>query len=133
MSVTLTTGIFPVAQLPAAQVVSVRIYLTNLENRPHRGEIQVSRLKGGTKERFRLQAVEVPADERVWVELASDEVEGEALEVTVTVPSNGFGTGSVPLVPGVAVVSLFTGDGSTSVLQWISSDGFVSVSPSTTS
>lgn len=129
MPVTLTTGLFPVAQLPAAQVVSVRIYLSNLESRPHRGEIRVSRLRGNTKEQFRLQEVEVPGGERVWLELASDEVEGETLEVTVTVPADGFGTGAIPLVPGVAVVSLFTGDDSTSLLQWISSDGFAVVAP----
>lgn len=125
--VTLTTGLFPVAQLPAAQVVSVRIYLSNLENQSHRGEIQVSRLRGGAKERFRLQGVEIPGGERVWLELASDEVEGETLEVTVIVPSDGFGVGAFPVVPGVAVVSLFTGDNSTSILQWISSDGFAVV------
>lgn len=127
MPVTLTTGLFPVAQLPAAQVVSVRIYLVNLENRPHRGIVEVSRLMGEGKERFRLQEVEVPADERVWIELSSDEVEGETIEVTVTVPTNGFGVGAFPLVPSVAVVTLFTGDGSTSVLQWISSEGFAVV------
>lgn len=127
MPATLTTGMFPVAQLPAAQVVSVRIYLTNLENRPHRGVVEVSRLVGQEKERFRLQEVEVPPDERVWIELSSDEVEGETVEVTVTVPTDGFGVNAFPLVPSVAVVSLFTGDGSTSVLQWISTDGFAVV------
>ena len=46
----------------------------------------------------------------------------------MTVPTNGFAVGAFPLVPSVAVVSLFTGDGTTSILQWISSDGFVEVS-----
>lgn len=127
MPITLTTGLFPVAQLPAAQVVSVRIFLTNLENQPHRGTIEVSRLAGSTKERFRLQEVEVPGDERVWIELASDEVEGENIEVTVTVPVDGLAVGAFPLVPGVAVLSLFTGDQTTSLLQWIGADGFVPV------
>ena len=63
MPVTLTSGMFPVAQLPAAQVVSVRVFLINLENRPHRGTIEVSRLVGEGKERFRIQELEVPPDE----------------------------------------------------------------------
>lgn len=127
MPVTLTTGMFPVAQLPAAQVVSVRVFLGNLENRPHRASVTVSRLNGGAKELIRMEELEVPGDDVRTVELPSAEVEGHTIEVTVSVPTNGFGTGQLPIVPGVAVVSLFTGDQTTSILQWISSDGFVAV------
>jgi len=125
--VTLTTGLFPVAQLPAAQVVSVRVFLANLENRLHRAVVQISRLRGDDKELWRVEEVEVPGDEVRALELPSEDVEGHTLEVTVRLPANGFGVGQLPLVPGVAVVSTFTGDQSTSVLQWISSDGFVAV------
>jgi len=128
MPITLTSGLFPVAQLPAAQVVSVRVFLSNLENQAHRATIEVSRLVGETKERIRLQELEVPGDERVFLELSSDEVEGETIEVTVTVPADGFGVGAFPVEPSVAVISLFTGDGTTSLLQYISPDDFVIVS-----
>lgn len=124
---TYTTGVFPVAQLPAAQIVLVRVFLTNLENDPHRGTIEVSRLVDGGKERLRLQQVVVPPDERVWIELSSAEVEGENIEVTVTLPEDGFDVGATPLVPGVAVLSRFVGDDTTTLLQWISADGFVPV------
>lgn len=127
MPVMLTTGMFPVAQLPAAQVVSVRIFLTNLENQVQRAAVEVSRLAGNTKERIRLQELEVPPDERVSLELESDEVEGETIEVTVTVPIDGFGVGAYPVVPAVAVISLFTGDGTTSLLQYLSGDDFTPV------
>lgn len=127
MPMTLTTGMFPVAQLPAAQVVSVRIFLDNLENQTHRATVEVSRLVGQGKERFRLQELEVPGDEQVSLELASDEVEGETIEVTVTVPTDGFAVGAFPVVPSVAVVSLFTGDGTTSLLQYISPHDFAPV------
>jgi len=127
VAVTLTTGMFPVAQLPAAQVVTVRVFLANLENRPHRGTVTVSRLSGTGKERLRVEELEVPGEDARVVELPSEEVEGHTIEVTVAVPVDGFGAGQLPLVPGVAVVSRFTGDDSTSILQWISSDGFVPV------
>lgn len=127
MPVTLTTGLFPVAQLPAAQVVSARVFVANLENQPHRATVVVSRLEGSDKQRIRVEELEVPGEQVRAVELPSEEVEGHTIEVTVTVPTNGFGLGQLPLVPGVAVVSLFTGDQTTSLLQWISSDGFVAV------
>jgi len=125
--VTLTTGMFPVAQLPAAQVVSVRVYLANLENVPHRATIAVSRRSDGGKELIRMEEVEVPGDDVRALVLPSAEVEGQTIEVTVTLPTNGFGTGQLPLVPSVAVVSRFTGDDTTAILQWISSEGFVPV------
>ena len=127
MPVTLTTGLFPVAQLPAAQVVSVRVFLGNLENQPHRGTVVVSRLEGTEKQRILVEELEMPGDQLRTVELPSSEVEGHTIEVTVTVPTNGFGLEQLPLVPGVAVVSLFTGDQTTSVLQWIPSGGFAAL------
>lgn len=128
MPVTLTSGLFPVAQLPAAQVVSVRIFLANLENQPHRATVEVLRLEGNRKERIRWQQLEVPGDERVSLELSSDEVEGETIEVNVTVPVDGFGAGTFPVAPSVAVISLFTGDGTTSLLLYIAADDFAPVS-----
>lgn len=127
MPVTLTTGLFPVAELPAAQVVSVRVFLGNLENQPHRGTVVVSRLEGTEKQRILVEELEVPGDQLRTIELPSSEVEGHTIEVTVTVPTNGFGLQQLPLVPGVAVISLFMGDMTTSILQWIPSGGFVPV------
>src|SRR5690606_5929261 len=124
---TYTTGVFPVAQLPAAQIVLVRVFLTNLENDPHRGTIEVSRLVDGGKERLRLQEVVVPPDERMWIELTSAAVEGENVEVTVARPEDGCDVGATPLVPGVAVLSRVVGDDTTTWRQCVSADGFVPV------
>jgi len=106
----------------------VRIFLANLENQPHRATVEVLRLEGNRKERIRWQQLEVPGDERVSLELSSDEVEGETIEVNVTVPVDGFGAGTFPVAPSVAVISLFTGDGTTSLLQYIAADDFAPVS-----
>ncbi|MBO8141176.1 MAG: hypothetical protein H0Z37_03210 [Firmicutes bacterium] len=127
MPVTLTTGMFPVAQLPAAQVVSVRIFLGNLENRPRQGTVEVSRMVDGNKQHLRAEEVEVPGDSVIAIELPSEDVEGRTIEVTVTVPTDGFAVGALPLVPGLAVISFFTGEATTSILQWISSDDFIQV------
>src|SRR5690606_9472809 len=106
--VTLTSGLFSVAQLPAAQMVSVRIFLANLENQPHRATVEVLRLDGNRKERIRWEQQEVRGDERVSLKLSSDEVESETIEVNVTVPVDGLGAGTFPIASNVAVISFFT-------------------------
>ncbi len=125
MPVTLTTGLFQVAQLPAAQIVTARVYLTNLESEPASAHVRASRLAFGSKREILSQAVEVPGNGQHIVELGSDLVEGQIIEVDVTLETNGFVEGQSGAQPAVAVVSLFTGDQSTSLLQWISAGDFV--------
>lgn len=127
MSVTQTSGLFPVAQLPAAQVVSVHVFLANLENQPATAIVQVSKLVGNNKQRVLHEQVDVPGDERRILSLGSDVVEGETLEVTVTLPTNGFVPPQSGIAPSVSVVTTFIGDNSTSLLQLISARDFVSV------
>lgn len=126
MSITLTTGFFPVAQLPAAQQVLVRVYVANLETEAASATVTVSRLTDGRKERLIQTEVEVPGEDSRLVELTSEQVEGQNIEVTVTLPTNGFGLGT-GLRPAVAVVTRFIADDSISLLQWISANDFVAV------
>lgn len=127
MPVTLTSGLFQVAQLPAAQVVSVRIYLTNLESESGTADVQASRLFLGRKEEILSEEVEVPGNGQHILELGSDLVEGQSIEVTVTLPTDGFVSDQSGIQPGISVISLFTGDQTTSLLQWVSAGDFVPV------
>ena len=127
MPVTLTSGLFPVAQLPAAQLVKVRVILTNLENQPATVGVVVDKLVGNSKQPVLQEDLEISGDDRRILELDTPVVEGQTLEVTVTVPSEGFIPGFATVTPQVAIVSLFTGDGTTSLLQSISANDFAAV------
>ncbi|HHW10708.1 MAG TPA: hypothetical protein GXX29_12120 [Firmicutes bacterium] len=127
MALNLTSGFFPVAGLPAAQLVKLRVYITNLENRAGRATVEVNKATGFDKERVLLQEIEVPGNEQRFVELGSDQIEGEAAEVIVRLPDGGFLPPDSGMRPGVAIISLFTGDESTSLLQWISAGDFVPI------
>lgn len=127
-SVVLTSGLFQVAQLPAAQVVSVRIYLTNVENANRRAHVQAHKLVLGQKQEILSEEVEIPGDGQHILELGGELVEGEVIEVTVSLPTNGFVASQSGIVPGVAVVTFFVGDETTSLLQWISGGDFVGAS-----
>lgn len=127
MSITLTSGLFPVAQLPAAQLVRVRIYLTNLESEAATAQVIVNKLIGASKEPVLNQTVEVPGEERRVIELESDVVEGQVLEVVTKLPRAGFVESQTTIVPEIAVVSIFTVDESVSLLQAITGGEFTRV------
>lgn len=124
---TVTSGFFQVAQLPAAQVVSVRLYFTNVESQPATVQVRVHRLVLGQKREILSEEIEVPAEGQHILELGSELVEGESIEVLLTLPTDGFVPGQSGVVPGVAIVSFFVGDQTTSLLQWISADDFISL------
>lgn len=128
MSITVTSGFFPVAQLPAAQVVTMDVFVTNFENQPADATVEVYKLVAGQKERVVLENVSVPGNERQVIEVESDVVEGQSVEVVVTLPTDGFIPPATGLAPEVAVKTLFTGDGTTSLLQLVSAGDFVPVS-----
>lgn len=116
MPTTMRSGLFPVNGLPAAQLVRVRIFLQNVVTGASEALLEVNRAADGGKENIVRQAVTVAGEQTEMIELAN--VEGETIEVNVT-------TGDEGLVPGVAVVSVFTGDQSTSFQWWLSAGDFV--------
>ncbi len=115
MPTTMRSGLFPVNGLPAAQLVRVRIFLLNTTNQSVRAQVEVNRLAGERKELIASREVAVEGDRTEVVEL--DNVEGETVEVNVT-------TEDRDLIPGVAVVSIFTADQSTSLEWWLSAGEF---------
>lgn len=123
----MTSGFFQVAQLPAAQVVSVRLYLTNTESQSGTVQVRVHRLVMGQKQEVLAEDVEVPAEGQHILELGSELVEGESIEVLLTLPTDGFVPGQSGIIPGIAVVTFFVGDQTTSLLQWISAGDFISL------
>lgn len=112
---TMRSGLFPVNGLPAAQLVRVRIFLLNTASQSARAGVEVNRLAGERKESIVSQEVAVEGERTEMLEL--DNVEGETIEVNVTTEDQG-------LIPGVAVVSIFTGDQSTSFQWWVSAGDF---------
>ena len=115
MPTTMRSGLFPVNGLPAAQLVRVRIFLLNTASESAQAHVEVNRLAGERKEPIASRQVAVEGEQTEVVEL--DNVEGETIEVNVTTESRG-------LIPGVAVVSIFTGDQSTSLEWWLSAGEF---------
>lgn len=131
MLLTLTSGLFPVAGLPIPHLLELRVFITNLENTPGEATVEVYKLVGSSKKSIFSQKVAVPGDDRRVVKLTHELVEGQTLEVCATLSGDGLMRES-GLRPGIAVVSHFTDDGSTALLQWISADDFVPVSANLT-
>lgn len=127
MPTMLTSGLIPMPELPAAQLPRLRVFLTNLENQPHPATVSVSKLEGDTKVNILHEEVQVPGDDRVMLELETEVIEGQIIEVVATVPASSFLPQAFAVEPEIAVVTLFIGDGSTSLLQSVTAGEFVLV------
>lgn len=115
MPTTMRSGLFPVNGLPAAQLVRVRVFLLNTQSSDAQAHLEVNRVAGAAKEPVASREVAVAGGRMEVIEL--DNVEGETVEVNVTTEHPG-------LIPGVAVVSIFTGDQSVSLEWWLSAGEF---------
>lgn len=120
-----STGFFTVETGTAVIDVKLRIFVDNLENNPASATVVVSKLVEGEVMTVLVRNVTVPGGERAMIEV--DNVEGQDFQVTMTLPERPYPPQS-PLVPGVAVVSIFPpNNNETTLLHWISADDFAVV------
>lgn len=120
-----TTGFFPVDTGTAAINVRLSIFLENFESQPASVTVSVLRLADGEVTVLAEGEVIVPAGQRQVIDI--DPVEGEDLQVTVTLPTQEYPLQS-QIVPSVAVVSTFQAeDEESTLLHWISAGDFVPV------
>lgn len=129
MDIEVTSGFIPMPELPAAQLPKLRVYVTNLENQEHHATIQLYKLQGGERVQISNEAFTVPGDERQIIEVETDVISGQFIEVVAKLPRSAFLPEANAVAPSVAVVSEFIGDGSTSLLQFVSAGAFESVRP----
>lgn len=122
-----TSGFIPMPELPAAQLPKLRVFATNLENQPHTVSISISKRQGDQKVNIVYEELEVPGDDRVMIEVESDVIAGQDIEVVATLPRSSFVENVYAVEPSIAVITEFTGDGSTSLLQSVSAGEFVSI------
>lgn len=119
-----TTGLFTVETGTAVIDVRLRIFLANLENVPHRAAVNVAKRRDNRLSQIVAQEITLPGGATRVVEVNG--IAGEDVQVTVDLPDREYPPQS-PVVPGVAVVSLFPPENETTLLHWISADDFVPV------
>lgn len=120
-----STGFFSVDTGTAAIDVRLSIFLENFESEPASVAVSVSRLADGEVVVLAEGEVTVPGGERQVIDI--DPVEGEDLQVTVTLPTQEYPLQS-QIVPSVAVISAFQGeDEESTLLHWLSAGDFVPV------
>jgi len=118
---TQTTGFFTVETGTAVIDVRLRIFLDNLENVAHRAGVRVFRRRNGSISELLAEEVSLSPGARRVVEV--EDVAGEDVQVTVDLPEREYPPQS-PVVPGVAVVSVFAPENEVTLLHWISAGDF---------
>ena len=122
---TYSTGFFAVDTGTAAIDIRLRTLIENFEDEEATAGVRVSRLSDGNVVTIRDEQVTVPGGERRIIDV--DPVEGEDVQVTVTLPVREYPPQS-QLVASVAIVSIFHGEEEeTTLLHWLSGGDFVPV------